>query len=100
MKLKQLTEALVKTHTALGLDAIDLMLLRIITDKLKLEGEATIMPIIEEFSLTSRATTHARLKKLIKSGFVSWDSDENNLRVKLLKRGDKYQDLESLLKAI
>lgn len=100
MKLDQLTDALMVAHTELGVDAIDLMLLSTITSKLKLEGEATIMPVIENFGLTSQATTHARLKKLIKNGFISWDSDENNLRIKLLKRGDKYHQLESLLSSI
>lgn len=100
MNLEQLTNALIKAHMEMGVDAIDLMLLHTITDKLKAEGEATIMPIIENFSLTSRATTHARLKNLIKNGFISWDSDENNLRVKLLKRGAKYDKLETLLQQI
>ena len=45
MNLEQLSRALLKTHTELGLDAIDLMLLHTVTSKLKREGEATIMPI-------------------------------------------------------
>ena len=100
MKLDQLTNALVKAHTELGVDAIDLILLNTIVNKLRLEGEATIMPIIENFGLASQATAHARLKKLIKNGFVSWDSDETNLRVKLLKQGDNYHQLENLLSSI
>lgn len=100
MNLEQLTNALIKTHTELGVDAIDLMLLHTITNKLRIEGEATIMPIIDNFGLTSRATTHARLKNLIRNGFISWDSDENNLRVKLLKHGAKYDKLENLLQQI
>ena len=52
MNLEQLSRALLKTHTELGLDAIDLMLLHTVTSKLKREGEATIMPIIDNFELT------------------------------------------------
>ena len=100
MNLEQLSRALLKTHTELGLDAIDLVLLHTVTHKLKLEGEATIMPIIDNFELTSRATTHARLKNLIRNGFVGWDGDENNLRVKLLKKGEQYNKLEQLLSTI
>lgn len=100
MKLGQLTEALVRAHTELGTDAIDLMLLSTIVDKLKVEGEATIMPILENFGIASQATAHARLKKLIKKGLVTWDFDESNLRVKLLKKGSNYGDLESILSSI
>ena len=100
MKLDQLANALMRVHAELGVDAIDLMLISTIANKLRQEGEATIMPVIENFGLTSQATTHARLKKLIKNGFISWDSDENNLRIKLLKHGDKYHQLENLLSSI
>ena len=65
MKLKELADTLYKLKTEHDLDSLDVILLASIGD------DARVMPTIRRFRLTSQATAHARLKKLIKNEFVS-----------------------------
>jgi DNA-binding MarR family transcriptional regulator len=55
------------------------------------------MGIIRNFKATSPATTHARIKKLVRHGLIDRVADETNLRIKKLQPTAKYNDLVKYL---
>jgi DNA-binding MarR family transcriptional regulator len=55
------------------------------------------MEIIKNFKAASHATTHSRIKKLVKHGFINRVADESNLRIKKLEPTPKYNDLVKYL---
>ena len=87
MKLKELADTLYKLKTEHDLDSLDVILLASIGD------DARVMPTIRRFRLTSQATAHARLKKLIKNEFVSMEASTTNLREKNIVLTDKLERL-------
>ena len=87
MKLKELADTLYKLKTEHDLDSLDVILLASIGD------DARVMPTIRRFRLTSQATAHARLKKLIKNEFVSIEASTTNLREKNIVLTDKLERL-------
>lgn len=87
MKLKELADTLYKLKTEHDLDSLDVILLASIGD------DARVMPTIRRFRLTSQATAHARLKKLIKNEFVSIEASTTNLREKNIVLTDKMERL-------
>lgn len=87
MKVKELADTLYKLKTEHDLDSLDVILLASIGE------EARVMPTIRRFRLTSQATAHARLKKLIKNEFVSIEASTTNLREKNLVLTDKLERL-------
>ena len=87
MKLKELADTLYKLKTEHDLDSLDVILLASIGD------DARVMPTIRRFRLTSQATAHARLKKLIKNEFVSIEASTTNLREKNLVLTGKLEEI-------
>ena len=87
MKLKELADTLYKLKTEHDLDSLDVILLASIGD------DARVMPTIRRFRLTSQATAHARLKKLIKTESVSIEASTTNLREKNIVLTDKLERL-------
>lgn len=87
MELKELAAVLRKLKVEHDLDSLDIVLLA------SIEPEARVMPTIRRFRLTSSATAHARLKKLIKNNFVNIEQSETNLRTKNLVLTDRLQEI-------
>ena len=87
MKLKELADTLYKLKTEHDLDSLDVILLASIGD------DARVMPTIRRFRLTSQATAHARLKKLIKNEFVHIEPSTTNLREKNLVLTGKLEEI-------
>ena len=87
MELKELAAVLRKLKVEHDLDSLDIILLA------SIEPEARVMPTIRRFRLTSSATAHARLKKLIKNNFVHIEQSETNLRTKNLVLTDRLQEI-------
>ena len=87
MELKELAAVLHKLKVEHDLDSLDIILLA------SIEPEARVMPTIRRFRLTSSATAHARLKKLIKNNFVHIEQSETNLRTKNLVLTRKLEEI-------
>ena len=87
MELNELGALLRKLKTEHDLDSLDIILLA------SIGPEARVMPTIRRFRLTSSATAHARLKKLIKNNFVHIEQSETNLRTKNLVLTDRLQEI-------
>ena len=87
MELKELAAVLRKLKVEHDLDSLDIILLA------SIEPEARVMPTIRRFRLTSSATAHARLKKLIKNNFVHVEQSETNLRTKNLVLTKKLEEI-------
>lgn len=87
MELKELAAVLRKLKVEHDLDSLDIILLA------SIEPEARVMPTIRRFRLTSSATAHARLKKLIKNNFVNIEQSETNLRTKNLVLTGKLEEI-------
>jgi len=92
MKLKQLGEALSICSDEFGLDGIDLLLLYAAMKTKAETGEVTIMNFIENFAYTSPATAHKKIKQLCNKQLLIKVEDANNLRLKRLEKGDKYDE--------
>jgi DNA-binding MarR family transcriptional regulator len=87
MELNELGALLRNLKTEHDLDSLDIILLA------SIGPEARVMPTIRRFRLTSSATAHARLKKLIKNEFVHIEPSTTNLREKNLVLTDKLERL-------
>lgn len=87
MELNELAHVLLKLKTEHGLDSLDIILLA------SIGPEARVMPTIRRFRLTSQATAHARLKKLIKNEFVNIEASTTNLREKNLVLTGKLEEI-------
>jgi DNA-binding MarR family transcriptional regulator len=87
MELNELGALLRNLKTEHDLDSLDIILLA------SIGPEARVMSTIRRFRLTSQATAHARLKKLIKNEFVSIEASTTNLREKNIVLTDKLERL-------
>jgi DNA-binding MarR family transcriptional regulator len=87
MNVKELADTLYKLKTEHDLDSLDVILLASIGE------DARVMPTIRRFRLTSQATAHARLKKLIKNKFVSIEASTTNLREKNIVLTGKLEEI-------
>ena len=87
MELNELGALLRKLKTEHDLDSLDIVLLA------SIGPEARVMPTIRRFRLTSQATAHARLKKLIKNEFVNIEASTTNLREKNLVLTGKFEEI-------
>jgi DNA-binding MarR family transcriptional regulator len=87
MNVKELADTLYKLKTEHDLDSLDVILLASIGE------DARVMPTIRRFRLTSQATAHARLKKLIKNKFVSIEASTTNLREKNIVLTEKLEEI-------
>jgi DNA-binding MarR family transcriptional regulator len=91
MKLGTLGKALELAHD-FGLDGTDLLILRDIADKQAQGEEATIMSFASA-KFASFGTVHARIKRMVRSGFLVKRIKEDNQRIKVLDRGPTLQKL-------
>lgn len=90
MKLEKLSEALA-IATEHGLDGVDLAILGAIHDKRRSDGAATIMQFSNGLPFASFGTIHARVKRMVKKGFIRKHIEETNQRCKILEDGPKLE---------
>jgi len=89
MKLHKLCNALDLARFSWKLEPCHLELLRYVLSA----GEVTIMQILNEYPLTSPATTHKNLKHLIKSKLLTSVNSPDDGRIRLLGKGTKLNEL-------
>jgi DNA-binding MarR family transcriptional regulator len=90
MKLDELATTLKKLKTTHDLDGIDLILINEVD---KLGSDAFVMRVLKGFDLCSQATTHTRIKKLIKKEMLTTELDGANMRTKRLVLTDKTKEI-------
>lgn len=100
MKLDKLAVTLREIKKSFGLDMTDLLILDDVARAQKAIGKVTIMELVESCEAASEATVHARIKKLCDRKFLRKDSEQNNLRNKLLNFGPTYQKLVDVIGAL
>lgn len=82
----------------IGLD--ELLLLSFVVNLIKKNGEVTITALLNAYPFASLATTHARMKRLIKSEMLAMEIEVSDGRIKKLVKGKKYEDLVKFLRSI
>jgi len=97
MKLEKLAEALGSLKQKYNVDETDVLILNAVYAMKKQHGEVLTMQFIKNFKGASEATTHARMKKLIRCGLLDRVGDEKNLRVKKLEPTPKTWELVKYL---
>jgi len=97
MKLEKLAEALGSLKRKYNVDETDVLILNAVYAMKKQHGEVLTMQFIKNFKGASEATTHARMKKLIRCGLLDRVGDEKNLRVKKLEPTSKTWELVKYL---
>jgi hypothetical protein len=95
MKLGEISKALVAAR-GIGVDGTDLMILDVITGRLRNGEEVTVMSLSKS-EFASFGTVHARVQRLINSGFLTKTIKSNNQRVKTLGVGPKMEELETVI---
>jgi DNA-binding MarR family transcriptional regulator len=90
MKLYELANMLKTLKTEHDIDGIDIVLINEVNN---LGDDAFIMRVLKEFKLCSQATTHTRIKKLIKKELLAIELDGTNLRTKKLILTDKTEEI-------
>jgi DNA-binding MarR family transcriptional regulator len=96
MKLEKLALALYSLRNRFKVDSTDLLILNAVLEMRK-EGDVLTMQFIKNFKGASQATTHARMKKLLKNGLLVRVGDNENLRVKKLEPTAKTTELVKYL---
>ena len=89
MKLYEIANMLEALNTEHDLDGLDIILINKVNN---LHTEAFVTRVMKDFKLCSPATTHSRIKKLIKKELLSTELDGGNLRTKRLVLTDKTKD--------
>lgn len=97
MRLEKLAVALNGLRSKFNVDGTDILILNAIYAMKQEHGEVLTMQFIKNFKGASQATTHARMKKLLKCGLLARVGDEKNLRVKKLEPTTKTRDLVKYL---
>jgi hypothetical protein len=94
MKIEKLTEAVQLMKGRFKLDVIDLIVLReaLARDK-QMPREVTIMELVSYCDAASPATIHARIKKLCTLNLLKKTEHPDDVRFKVLTKGDKYDAL-------
>ena len=88
-----------KVANEFGLDGIDLAILADIQEMRVKNGAATIMQFSAGRPYASFGTIHARVKRMVKNGFLKKEIKENNQRTKVLEDGENMLEfVESLYK--
>lgn len=90
MKLNELAITLRIFKTAHDLDGLDLILINEVN---KLGADAFVMRVLKVFDLCSQATTHTRIKKLIKKEVLAIELDGANMRTKRLVLTKKAEEI-------
>ena len=96
MKLEKLAIALNGLQFKFKVDSTDILILNAVIE-MKKHGDVLTMQFIKNFKGASQATTHARMKKLLRCGLLDRVGDEKNLRVKKLEPTSKTQELVKYL---
>jgi DNA-binding MarR family transcriptional regulator len=99
MKLDKLAQALNGLRSKYKVDGTDLLILNAVIAMRK-EGDVLTMRFIKNFKGASEATTHARMKKLLKYGLLARVVDDDNLRIKKLEPTAKTNELVKYLAEI
>jgi hypothetical protein len=99
MKLKQLGDALTLAWNEFGLDGIDILMLHEVVTAQGAGGEVTIMNMINNFSFSSPATAHKKIKRLCDKHLLIKVGDTVNLRLKRLEKGARYDEFIERLKS-
>jgi DNA-binding MarR family transcriptional regulator len=90
MNFIEVAEVLKRLKLDHDVDGYDIVLINEVN---KLGNEAFVMRVMREFKLTSRNTTHTRIKKLIKKGLLATELDGGNMRTKRLVLTDKLEEI-------
>ena len=96
MKLEKLATALYGLKSKFKVDSTDVLILNAVIEMRK-QGDVLTMQFIKNFKGASQATTHARMKKLLRNGLLARVGDDENLRVKKLEPTAKTNDLVKYL---
>jgi DNA-binding MarR family transcriptional regulator len=99
MKLEKLAQALNDVRDKFKVDSTDLLIISSVIE-MKKRGDVLTMQFIKNFDGASEATTHARMKKLVKRGLLARVGDDNNLRIKKLEPTGKTTELVKYLAEI
>ena len=97
MRLEKLAAALGGLRSKYNVDGTDVLILNAVYAMKREHGEVLTMQFIKSFKGASQATTHARMKKLLRCGLLDRVGDEKNLRVKKLEPTPKTQELVKYL---
>ena len=97
MRLEKLATALYGLKSKYNVDSTDVLILNAVYAMKREHGEVLTMQFIKNFKGASQATTHARMKKLLRSGLLARVGDEENLRIKKLEPTAKTNDLVKYL---
>lgn len=96
MKLDKLRKAL-QIGEDYGLDGVDMCILADIAEQRASEGAATIMQFSSGRPYASFGTIHARVKRMVKKGFLVKKIKDDNQKYKLLEDGPTLGKLISKL---
>jgi DNA-binding MarR family transcriptional regulator len=99
MKLDKLAQALTDVRSKFKLDSTDLLIINSVLE-MKKHGDVLTMQFVKNFGGASEATTHMRMKKLIKRGLLVRVGDDQNLRIKKLEPTGKTTELVKYLAEI
>lgn len=99
MKLEKLAQALNDVRNKFKIDSTDLLIISSILE-MKKQGDVLTMQFVKSFEGASEATTHMRMKKLIKRGLLARVGDDQNLRIKKLEPTGKTNELLKYLAEI
>jgi len=92
MKLDNFSHAIKMLRMDYGLDSTDVLIINELM-RMRGKGDVPTMTLIKNFTESSQATTHTRVKKLIKAGWIERTNDEDNLRLRKLTPTDKALDM-------
>ena len=98
MKIEKLMEAVYLMKGRFNLDLIDLVVLHeALTRDKQMPHEVTIMEIVDYCDAASPATIHKRIKKLCAAEFLKKTEHPDDVRFKVLTKGERYGILEKYL---
>lgn len=95
MKLDKFISCIDEARGKWGLEPAHLELLQDILTTQKEAGEVTIMEVLDNYPITSPATTHKNLKLLLKKKLLTSVNSAEDGRIKTLKKGIKLNELMS-----
>ena len=94
MKIEKLIEAVRLMKGRFNLDMIDLIILNeALTRDKQMPHEVTIMEIVDYCDAASPATIHSRIKKLCAQNLLKKTEHPDDVRFKVLTKGELYDDM-------
>jgi DNA-binding MarR family transcriptional regulator len=97
MRLEKLALALSSLRSKYKVDGTDILILNAVYAMKQAHGDVLTMQFIKNFKGASEATTHARMKRLLKHGLLARVGDADNLRIKKLEPTEKTRELVKYL---